>query len=193
MQEQNNSNEVSLLCPLFTAEDDVHDVYEEVFTMAGHWRKIARGLRLSSATISLIVSKSNNDSEDCLFNILEIWLKRTYNTERYGNPSWRMLVKCIANPAGGADPALAEVIAKRHQGKCPTSCILHIFIFFVLPEPPAPNSEADAGSTVALISAENLAHTEQGICLTKFFLCGIVYALCVTQKDNVEGGTVLVS
>jgi len=155
-------NKVSLLCPHFTAEDDIHDVYDEVFTMAGKWHRVARGLRLSSSTMSLIASKSNNEPEDCLFKSLEVWLKKTYNTERYGNPSWRMLVNSIANPAGGADAALAEAIAKKHQGKCPPPYIVCIFIFSVLLEPPAPNVEAHVGSTVAPISAASLAHTEGG-------------------------------
>ena len=155
-------NKVSLVCPHFTAEDDVYNVYSEVITMAGSWRRVARVLRLSSVTMSLIASKFNNEPKDCLFNSLEVWLKRTYNTEKYGNPSWRMLVKCIANPAGGANPALAQVIAKRHQGKCPPPYIVCIFIFSVLLEPPAPNTEAHVGSTVALPSAVNLAHTEEG-------------------------------
>ena len=101
----------------FTAEDDVHDVYEEVFTMAGSWRNIAISLRLSPSLIKLIASECGSDPKYCLLTALEDWLKRMYNTEKYGNPSWRTLVKAVASPTGGANPALAQAIAEKHSGK----------------------------------------------------------------------------
>ena len=101
----------------FAAEDDVHDVYEEVITMAGSWRRIAISLRLSPSIIKLIASQGTSEPEYCLFTALEDWLKRMYNTEKYGNPSWRMLVKAVASPTGGANPALAQAIAENHPGK----------------------------------------------------------------------------
>ena len=102
---------------VFAAEDDVQDVYEEVFSMAGTWRKIARSLRLSSSTTQLISSQCTNDPEECLFNTLDRWLKGMYNTEKYGKPSWYMLVKAVANPAGGANISLAESIAQKYPRK----------------------------------------------------------------------------
>lgn len=84
--------------------------------MAGSWRSLARGLRLSPSIISLIASQCLNDPKDCLFLTLEDWLKKMYNTERYGNPSWSMLVKAMASPAGGANPALALSIAQNYPG-----------------------------------------------------------------------------
>lgn len=92
-------------------------MYDETFTLAGNWRSLARGLRLSSSLISLIASKYPSHPEDCLFTALEDWLKKIYNTERYGHPSWHMLVKAVANPAGGANTTLAEAIAQKHSGK----------------------------------------------------------------------------
>ena len=101
----------------FAGEDDVHDVYEEVITMAGSWRSIAISLRISSSLIKLIASECGSEPKYCLFTALEDWLKRMYNTEKYGNPSWRMLVKAVASPTGGANPALAQAIADKHSGK----------------------------------------------------------------------------
>ena len=98
-------------------EDDVHDVYEEVMTMAGSWRKIAISLRLSPSIIKLIATQCTSDPEYCLFTVVEDWLKKMYNTEKYGNPSWQALVRAVASPTGGADQALAQVIAERHLGK----------------------------------------------------------------------------
>ena len=43
------------------------------------------------------------------------WLKRNYNVERFGEPTWQWLVKVVGDPAGGADKALARHIATRHM------------------------------------------------------------------------------
>lgn len=85
--------------------------------MAGNWRKIAIGLRLPPSIMKLITSQNLNDPELCLFTALEDWLKQLYNTKKYGNPSWRMLVKAVASLTGGANPALAKHIAEKHPGK----------------------------------------------------------------------------
>ncbi len=42
------------------------------------------------------------------------WLAMAYDFERFGKPSWDMLAKAVANPAGGDNRRLAEDIAKEH-------------------------------------------------------------------------------
>ena len=42
------------------------------------------------------------------------WLRRNYDTERHGRPSWRRLCGAVADPTGGEDKALAERIAVQH-------------------------------------------------------------------------------
>ena len=48
--------------------------------------------------------------------VLTQWLKKTYNVKRFGEPSWKLLVKAVSDQAGGNDRALAEKIAQNHQG-----------------------------------------------------------------------------
>ena len=101
----------------FTAEDDVYDVNDEVFSMAGNWRRLATGLRIPPRLVALIASNHSNDSEQCLLALLGEWLKQSYNVKRYGHPSWRALFRAVASSPGGGNPALAQTIAKKHPGR----------------------------------------------------------------------------
>ena len=49
---------------------------------------------------------------------LLIWLRRAHNEERRGPPTWRALVRAIADRAGGNNPALAMKLAKAHPSQC---------------------------------------------------------------------------
>ena len=44
------------------------------------------------------------------------WLRRTYDVDKHGPPTWRTLVKAVSDKAGGDNPALAEEIVKDHKG-----------------------------------------------------------------------------
>ena len=63
------------------------------------------------------IEASTTDVERCLEKVLSEWLKREYDTIRFGLPSWQLLVAAVAHPAGGKDHALAGQIAGRHNGK----------------------------------------------------------------------------
>ena len=99
-----------------TAEDDLYDVYEEVITMAGGWEQIAIGLKLPPSVKSLIATKHSNNPEKCLLAVVQEWLKGVCNVQKYGHPSWQVLVQAVAHPTGGANPALAYSIAAKHLG-----------------------------------------------------------------------------
>ena len=43
------------------------------------------------------------------------WLKRNYDVKKFGEPTWQKLVEAVSHPAGGANTALAEEIARRHK------------------------------------------------------------------------------
>ena len=99
-----------------TAEDDIFEVYAEVISIAGAWEKIAIGLKVPPTKVSCIAKEKPNDPEMCLYSLLHEWIKKTYNVQKYGHPSWQFLVKAVASSLGGNNPALAETIAKEHQG-----------------------------------------------------------------------------
>ena len=80
------------------------------------WKDIGLALRLNPDKLDEI-EKDNRDSSNCLTRALTLWLKRNYNTERFGDPSWEVLARAVAHDDGGNDPALAEKI-KGNSLKC---------------------------------------------------------------------------
>ena len=62
------------------------------------------------------IERENRDLEGCLTEVLTLWLKGNYNSERFGEPSWELLARAVADPAGGNNPALAEEITRQYGG-----------------------------------------------------------------------------
>ena len=102
---------------MFTAEDNVYEVNDEVYPLAGNWKRLATGLRIPPNRVRMISSKNSNDCEQCLLELLEEWLKESYDVRKYGHPSWRSLVEAVASSPGGGNPALAQTIADKHPGR----------------------------------------------------------------------------
>ena len=80
--------------------------------MASRWENLGLALRLRHSEITTI-EKNRASVEDCLKDVLIKWLQKAYNTTRFGDPSWNLLLEAVAHSAGGNDPALAERIADR--------------------------------------------------------------------------------
>ena len=116
----------ALLCQLLTlvyhpdylpACDDLHDVCEAVYTLAAKWSDISFALKLPLSLEETIRKEAQGgDSTRCLRIVLSKWLQKCYKYDKYGPPSWRMLVKAVDDPFGGSNCALAETIAKNHLG-----------------------------------------------------------------------------
>ena len=85
--------------------------------MAHKWKKVGLALRLDPNLLDQIEAKKN-EVEENLSDTLKEWLKKSYNTESYGDPSWKLLVDAVAHPFGGKDRALALQIAAKYNGKC---------------------------------------------------------------------------
>ena len=96
--------------------------------MAHRWNDVGLALRLCPYTLETIKSDCQ-DSKSCLCEVLTEWLKKSYDTNRFGQPSWRLLVRAVAHPYGGNDRALAEQIAARHNGKCRGNVVRINFLF----------------------------------------------------------------
>ena len=101
---------------LLSAEDDLFDVQKEVISLTAKWRDMCIALRLRPADEDAIASRYQSNPNDCLKAVLARWLQKEYNYQKHGPPTWRMLVKVVAHPAGGDNVALAEKIARNHQG-----------------------------------------------------------------------------
>ena len=102
---------------LFSTDiDDLYDVYSELIPVAGRWKRLGLALRLHPDTIDRI-EKDKDNVEDRLYSVLTQWLKKAYNVQRFGQPSWQLLVKAVRDPAGGDNQALADTVAAKYGGK----------------------------------------------------------------------------
>ena len=59
-----------------------------------------------------IKEKHPNKEFSCLSETLKLWILRKYKTEKYGLPTWKLLLKAI----GKIDENLFKTLAKEHQG-----------------------------------------------------------------------------
>ena len=77
---------------------------------------VGRSLMLKTADLKLVQETYPNesDTEQALSDILELWLQQKYNVERFGPPTWRMLVEAVDRKAGGNNHDLAKEIASDH-------------------------------------------------------------------------------
>ena len=84
--------------------------------VASSWKAIGRGLRITSGRLEIIQKDNPGNSKECLSETLTCWLKQNYNVEKFGEPTWRAVVKVVACPAAGDNCALALSIAGKHSG-----------------------------------------------------------------------------
>ena len=84
--------------------------------MASSWKAIGIGLRIGFGRLKTIQEDKAGNSRACLSEMLTCWLLRNYNVERFGEPTWRAVVKVVADPAAGDNYALALNIAGKHSG-----------------------------------------------------------------------------
>ncbi len=82
---------------------DVQSCYYEIGTQL-HLRALAT-IKSKNTTVTIAMGE-----------VVEEWLNRNYNTDRFGCPTWKMLVEVVANPIGGNNNYLAKKIASQHPG-----------------------------------------------------------------------------
>ena len=85
--------------------------------VVGRWKAIGEGLRLSLGTLEQIETVDNRNPRDCMSAMLKHWLRRNYDVEQFGEPTWRMVVKVVGHSAAGDNCALAMSIAEKYSGK----------------------------------------------------------------------------
>ena len=97
-----------------SAEDDFHEVYEEVVSITAKYHKLGIGLRLKVGELEAICKSRGQDIDLAVTDVLLAWLRQQYDTAKYGHPTWRMLVRAVDSPAGGNNHALAMTISHNH-------------------------------------------------------------------------------
>ena len=100
----------------YADEDDLTDIMEEILDIKSVCFDLGRSLRLRNGDLEAIRKKYPNDSDhkQTLNDVLLLWLTKEYNVERFGPPTWRMLVEAVNKKTGGDNHELAKQIALNH-------------------------------------------------------------------------------
>ena len=100
-------------------ENDLFEIESEVIDLAPKWQNFGKALHVAPQRLATIKAEPGILPQACLSNTLSEFLKRNYDWERHGEPSWRLIVTAIAHKAGGDNPVLAMEIANDHStGTC---------------------------------------------------------------------------
>ena len=92
---------------------------EELQPVAANWEGIGSALGLP-ASVAETIKRDHNNVAERLKATIDEWLKKNYDTVKHGEPSWKKLVQAVSHPCGGNNRALAEQIAKNHEGSLHT-------------------------------------------------------------------------
>ena len=105
-------------------EDDWNVVFEECSPLASKWQQLSAYLGLKLSIINRIKSDFPSDSLGCLSEALKEWIMMNYDTQRYGKPSWKTLLKAIAK----VDNLRFRRLATEHQGMDTTVATAILFL-----------------------------------------------------------------
>ena len=94
--------------------NDLFDVTSELEDVAVNWRGIGLALGLHNPDLRKIATEGK-DVIDCLRDMLELWLNKSYDVITFGEPSWQMLENAVRARAGGNNPAVADQIHRKYS------------------------------------------------------------------------------
>ena len=89
------------------------DVRKEVWDLSPVYYSLGVELGLRSSDLDKIMAE-NSKVDQALTEVLNLWLRKGYPTSSTTPPTWKSLVKAVANPSGGNNRELARDIASRH-------------------------------------------------------------------------------
>ena len=95
----------------FSDEENWNDVIIACTSLAPKWQHLSGLLGLPIKAIHAISESYPNDSENSWSKALMQWILQQYNTEKYGSPSWKLLLKAVSR----VDETLFDRLAKEHQ------------------------------------------------------------------------------
>ena len=94
-------------------EEDLAEILHILGTSVTKWREIGMALGLKENTLNRI-EHENRDLMSRLSKMVSEWLKKNYNVERFGEPTWEKLAGVVRSREGGNNSALAQDIARKH-------------------------------------------------------------------------------
>ena len=101
---------------MYIGVDNLVDVMNEVLSRKASYYALGRALRIKAGELDTVHKQYQSTDFDMALNqVLLLWLRQKYNTERFGPPTWQTLVGAVENRAGINDHALAQKIAQKHK------------------------------------------------------------------------------
>ena len=98
-------------------EEDVFDMMTALVNLFHKWKEIGTALGLRIYILEIIEAKCRTNVRLALQEVMVEFLRKNYNCDRFGDPSWKSLAKAVAHPVGGADVTIAIEIASAHPAK----------------------------------------------------------------------------
>ena len=90
--------------------DDWNIVVIECKSLSAKWEQLSIYLGLSFEVTDNI--KGSGDNYHCWSEALKYWIRQNYNTQKFGVPSWRSLLKAVAK----VDKLTFKNLVAEHQG-----------------------------------------------------------------------------
>ena len=95
-----------------TEEDDWNVLIDECSSLCSRWDRISGFLGLRPSLIASIRRNNPNDNAGCWNDALLEWISQNYNTEKFGDPSWKTFLTAVAK----VDKLQCKKLAANHQG-----------------------------------------------------------------------------
>ena len=99
---------------MYIGEEDLLDVVRAVITQKSSYYQLGRALGVQPTDLDGIREVNSRNLDLALNDVLLLWLRQKYNTLRFGEPSWRVLVKAVEDRGGLNSHSLAKDIALKH-------------------------------------------------------------------------------
>ena len=98
----------------YADQDDLFDILSILKPIEARWRELGNALRLRTGFLDSIQITYSGNLHSCLNKVIDEWLKRNYNVQRFGEPTWQLLAEAVRHEAGGAHSGLADEITRKY-------------------------------------------------------------------------------
>lgn len=95
-------------------EDDLGDILSYLKDAQARCYHIGSALGLKQDILDTIKQESTDHAE-ALTKIITNWLRKNYNFDRFGEPTWKRLAEAMNSSVGGGNTALAMEIVEDHS------------------------------------------------------------------------------
>lgn len=81
--------------------------------VAAQWMDFGLALGVAMSDLKTISSEHKSHPKSCLREVVLTWLKKKYNVQENGPPTWKLLCSAVRARGGADNPALADRIESK--------------------------------------------------------------------------------